>query len=172
MFLSGTGDARGFRQWKEVNRWVKKGARAIHILVPCFKKEMDEGTGEEKDVLRFFKSMPVFRFEDTEGEKLDYELLEVPELPLLERAGEWGISVKVIPGNYRYYGYYAPGRKEIVLASPEESVWDSGTIRPFARAPMQRWPISVCTEYAKSTGVAPRGSRFSSPLGVKTNISS
>ena len=29
MFLSGTGDARGFLQWKQANRWVKKGARAI-----------------------------------------------------------------------------------------------------------------------------------------------
>lgn len=123
MFLSDTGDARGFRQWQEVKRKVKKGAKAIYIVVPCFKKEIDEETGEEKNALKYFKAMPVFTVEDTEGEKLDYELLQVPELPLLERAREWGLSVKAVPGNYRYYGYYSPSRKEIALASPEESVF-------------------------------------------------
>lgn len=120
MFLSGTGDARGFRQWKQVNRWVKKGAKAIYILVPCLKKEIDEETGEEKDILCFFKPSPVFMYEDTEGEKLDYENIELPSLPLLDKAEEWGISVKAIPGNYRCYGYYSPQRKEIALATSEE----------------------------------------------------
>lgn len=123
MFLSGTGDARGFRQWQEVNRKVKKGAKAIYILVPCFRKEIDEETGEEKNALRYFKATPVFTVEDTEGKKLDYELLEVPELPLMERAREWGLSVKAMPGNYRFYGYYSSQRKEIALASPEEKVF-------------------------------------------------
>ena len=50
MFLGDTGDARGFSQWKQVDRWVRKGAKAIHILVPCFKKEVDDATGEEKEV--------------------------------------------------------------------------------------------------------------------------
>lgn len=123
MFLSGTGDARGFRQWQEVKRKVKKGAKAIYILVPCFRKEIDEETGEEKSALIFFTAKPVFMVEDTEGEKLDYELLEVPELPLMERAREWGLSVKAMPGNCGYYGYYSPKRKEIALASPEEKVF-------------------------------------------------
>lgn len=123
MLLSGTGDARGFRQWKQAERWVKKGAKAIYILVPCFKKQVDEETGDEKEVLRFFKSTPVFRYEDTDGEKLDYERLEIPELPLLDKAKAWGISVKAVPGNYRYHGYYSSQRKEIAVATPEESVF-------------------------------------------------
>ena len=49
--------------------------------------------------------------------------LELPDFPLIERAEEWGISVKAVPGNYRYYGYYQPGRNEIALATPEESVF-------------------------------------------------
>ena len=123
MFLSGTGDARGYRQWQQTSRWVKKGAKAIYILVPCIKKEVDEETGEEKEFLKYFKSSPVFRFEDTDGEKLDYEQLEVPDLPLLDRAKEWGISVKAVPGNYRYRGYYSPDRQEIALATPEEKIF-------------------------------------------------
>ncbi len=123
MFLSGTGDARGFRQWQEAKRKVRKGAKAIYILVPCLKKQVNEETGEETVALRGFKPSPVFTVEDTEGEKLDYQLLELPEIPLMDRARQWGLSVKAIPGNYRYYGYYSSNRKEIVLASPEEKVF-------------------------------------------------
>ncbi len=122
MFLAGTGDARGFRQWNEVNRYVKKGAKAFHILVPCiYKKEAEEG--EEYHVLKGFKCGPVFRYEDTAGEELDYRQIETPQVPLMERAEEWGISVKAIPGNYRYRGYYSSSRKQIALATPEESVF-------------------------------------------------
>ena len=67
MALSGTIDARGFNQWKEVNRYVVKGAKSIRILVPCFRKEEDEEIGEEKTLLRFFKAMPVFPVEMTDG---------------------------------------------------------------------------------------------------------
>jgi hypothetical protein len=42
-FLSGTMDARGFRQWQKANRKVKKGAKAIYILAPMFFKKAEEG---------------------------------------------------------------------------------------------------------------------------------
>ena len=45
---------------------------------------------------------PVFRVEDTGRELLDYEQIELPDLPLIEKAEEWRISVKAIPGNNRY----------------------------------------------------------------------
>ena len=67
--------------------------------------------------------MPVFRSEDTTGEPLDYQNIELPELPLIQRAYDWGIEVKVVPGNYRYYGYFAPARKEIALATPAEKTF-------------------------------------------------
>ncbi len=121
MFISGTMDARGFRQWKTVNRYVKKGSKAVYILVPIFKK-FDDEQGEEKQILKGFTAKPVFRSEDTDGEPLDYENIELPKLPLIERAEEWGLSVKAVPGNYRYYGYYNQDKKEIGLASPDESI--------------------------------------------------
>ena len=34
MLIQGTADARGYRQWQEAGRHVKKGAHAIHILAP------------------------------------------------------------------------------------------------------------------------------------------
>ena len=119
-FLSGTVDARGYRQWNSVSRQVEKGSKAIYILVPCFKKNKDDKTKEDNKVLTFFKAMPVFKVEDTEGESLDYQNIELPDLPLINRAQDWGINVKAVPGNYRYYGYFAPERKEIALATPAE----------------------------------------------------
>ena len=46
MSLAGTDDARGYNQWKTVNRYVNKGAKAFYILVPRITKhENDEGEG-------------------------------------------------------------------------------------------------------------------------------
>ena len=52
--------------------------------------------------------------------------------------------------------------------SPLSRVDSSGTSRPLTREPMVWWPTSVCTAYAKSTGVEPVGSAITSPRGVKT----
>lgn len=123
MYLSGTIDARGFRQWKEADRWVKKGAKAIYILVPCFKKMTDEESGVESETLSFFKASAVFRYEDTDGKELDYRKIELPSLPLMERAQTWGIEVKAVPGNYQYRGYYAPDHNLIAVATPEEKTF-------------------------------------------------
>lgn len=121
MFLAGTQDARGFRQWQQVNRYVKKGTKGFYILVPYIKKvETDEG---DQDALYGFGCKPVFAVEQTSGEKLEYEGIELPELPLMERAEEWGINIKCIPGNFHYRGYYSPDRKEIALCTKEESVF-------------------------------------------------
>jgi hypothetical protein len=119
MFFSGTHDARGYRQWNDANRYVKKGSKSLYILVPFIKK-IEDDTGQEKDALYGFGCKPVFRVEDTDGEPLDYQQIQLPKLPLIERAEEWGISVKAIPGNYSYYGYYSSKRREIGICSESE----------------------------------------------------
>ncbi len=121
MVISGTIDARGFRQWKSAARFVKKGSKAIHILVPYIKNIEDEG--QDKAILKGFGLKPVFKVEDTDGEPLEYQQLTLPDLPLIERAEELGVSVKAIPGNYTFYGYYSPAQKEIGLATPQESTF-------------------------------------------------
>jgi len=123
MFLAGTNDARGFRQWQEVGRHVKRGSKAFTILAPRFIKKDAEDQEETKTILVGFLSVPVFRVEDTEGKPLDYQKIELPELPLMEVAKEWGISMKAIPGNYRYLGYFSQDRREIALATEEECVF-------------------------------------------------
>ena len=54
---------------------------------------------------------------------LEYEGIELPELPLMEKAEEWGINIKCIPGNFSYAGYYSSDRKEIALCTKEEAVF-------------------------------------------------
>lgn len=123
MFLAGTRDARGIRQWNRENRYVKKGSKAFSILVPHLTKTEDTETGEEREVLHGFLAKPVFRYEDTDGEPLDYEQIELPDLPFLERAEEWGIQVQAIPGEYRYKGYYSSAKNLIALATRDECVF-------------------------------------------------
>jgi len=123
MSVAGTQDGRGLRQWNQVNRYVKKGSKAFYILVPHIRKSEDKETGEEKEVLVGFLAKPVFRYEDTDGDPLVYEEVEFGDLPLIERAEEWGISVQAIPGGYRYSGYYSASKKLIALATKEECVF-------------------------------------------------
>lgn len=119
VLLHHTKDARGLRQWKEAKRHVKKGAKSFQILVPCFKKQ----EGEEEKGLAYFTTGNVFKVEDTEGEPLDYQLLQLPDLPLIEKAKEWGITVEAIGGNTHCYGYYKPSAKIIALATPQEKTF-------------------------------------------------
>ncbi|MBX7046543.1 MAG: ArdC family protein [Ignavibacteria bacterium] len=123
MYFAETKDARGFKQWKEAKRYVKKGSKSFDILVPRFKKVKDEKSDEERTYLAGFMCAPIFRVEDTEGEPLDYEKIKLPELPLLDKAKEWGISVSAVPGNFQYYGYYSPEESKIALATPEEKTF-------------------------------------------------
>ena len=80
--IHGTGDARGYNQWKEVDRYVKKGAKAMYILVPRIKKVEEEDSGEDDTVLIGFLAAPVFRIEDTDGESLPG--CDPPQIPMLQ----------------------------------------------------------------------------------------
>jgi hypothetical protein len=123
MLLSGTVDARGIRQWNRVGRSIKRGSKAIYILVPYIVKKRCFND-DETEMLKGFMAKPVFAVEDTEGELLDYEKeIPLPHLPLLERAKEWGITVSTILPYQKYLGVYLSDTKEIVIASPEEIVF-------------------------------------------------
>lgn len=123
MFFHQTEDARGYKQWQKVKRQVIKGKTSFDIIVPVFKKETVADNEEETTVLKGFCCGCVFRLEDTEGEPLDYQRLELPQFPLIEKAKALGVSVHSIPGNYSHYGYYDPRKSLIALATPEESTF-------------------------------------------------
>ncbi len=46
--LAGHGDARGFRQWQQVDRHVRKGEKSFTILSPVTKKIKDPKTAKRK----------------------------------------------------------------------------------------------------------------------------
>ena len=100
VFISGSMDARGIKQFNSVKRFVKPGSKAIYILVPYI-RNVEDDLGENQHRLLGFGVAPVFRVEDTEGEPLEYENISVPTFPLTDRAHEWGISIKAVPGNYK-----------------------------------------------------------------------
>lgn len=127
MMLQGTMDARGFRQWDEANRSIKAGSKAIYILAPIERMitEIDEKTGEKKTrrIITGFRAVPVFRVEDTKGEPLDYEKIELPKLPLMEVAEKWNIDVKASGFSGLWLGCYSRTENRITLASPTEKTF-------------------------------------------------
>ncbi len=132
--LCGTCDARGFRQWIQAGRHVRKGSRAIWILAPCLKTLKDTGDAgskTERQVLIGFRTVPVFAVEDTDGEPLPDDSRRyrswMEALPLAEVARTWGIHVDVFghaPGDpLGYYRYSASGNQAIMLGVENLSTW-------------------------------------------------
>ncbi len=135
MHLKNTEDARGFRQWQEVGRYVKKGSRAFYIIAPMFKKvekivETRTESGEVRtdkqmmNVLIGFKGIPVFRFEDTEGAPIIKEefKLNIPyEFDGIIK--ELGLKIDAVKYSGFAYGSYNLLNKQIELASPDIDVF-------------------------------------------------
>lgn len=126
-----TDDARGFRQWERAGRHVNKGSKAFHILAPCTRtiRETDADTGEETErvALYGFKSVPVFRVEDTDGEPIlerDPEIASwIESLPLLDVAKSWGLDVSAFNARpHSHLGRYWHD-KSIALGVKNLLVW-------------------------------------------------
>ena len=127
--LEGTQDARGYKQWQKVGRHVKAGSKAIYILVPLVIKvkekvinEAGEVEERERPFIKGFRGVPVFKYEDTEGEPLPE--IEVPKIPanLQAVADKIGVKVRFENFNGQEYGYFSPMFNNIVLKSPEMEV--------------------------------------------------
>ncbi len=135
--LAGYSDARGFRQWQEVGRAVRKGEHAFAILGPVVVKRTDRDTetGEESEraALVGFKSIPVFGLEQTEV--IDTERWDnasaadrdnqqfIDGLPVLSVAKSWGLTVETFNGEgARCLGRYSHGRG-IALGVKNLATW-------------------------------------------------
>ena len=125
MLLSGTSDARGFRQWETVGRQVKKGAKAIAIFAPLTKTVEDTSAGKSKTIIFGFRPIPVFRIEDTEGEPLPEEIASTPATypPFYEVAERLGIEVKWSPIDENAYGYFSVLNNKITLHSQDAFIY-------------------------------------------------
>ncbi|HXY34325.1 MAG TPA: ArdC-like ssDNA-binding domain-containing protein [Planctomycetaceae bacterium] len=128
--VHGYSEARGYRQWEEVGRHVKKGEKAIYILVPIIKRfeaEGDDGTTEEGSALVGFKSAAVFGLEQTDGAPLpvDEEAIAwLAGLPLREVAESWGIEIQSYDGTEGgRLGFYSCAGDRIGLGVRNLDVW-------------------------------------------------
>lgn len=128
MSAQSTNDARGFKQWQQVNRQVKRGARAVHVFAPLTRKitKTDETTGEEtaRIIVTGFRPIPVFRYEDTEGAPLpsfNYAPKVYP--PFFDVAEKLGLTVEYRPMRGNYLGKYVSNTKSIELDSQDAVVY-------------------------------------------------
>lgn len=118
MIMQGTSDARGYNQWQNIGRHVKKGAKAIYILVPRMIRvdDDDKDGNEKKSFMAGFMLRPVFRVEDTDGAPLEYSKEAQPKMPpLADVAAKWGINVRHAPTVEGEAGHYSPRGQEIVI---------------------------------------------------------
>lgn len=139
--LAGHDDARGFRQWLDAGRAVRKGEKAFPILAPITVKTTtkDTDSGEERTGYRVvgFKSVPVFGLEQTDvvdadqwqraakGSQRVRQFLD--GLPLLDVARQWGVSVAAFDGTpdgpflgyYRHDGHIALGVENLKVWAHE-----------------------------------------------------
>jgi hypothetical protein len=125
--LAGHYDARGFRQWQQVGRSVKKGERALYILGPCMVKNKEAETEDDAFRLVGFTTIPVFGYGQTEGEPLpghEQEDAFIDSLPLVAVARAWNLSVATFnaEGGNRL-GSYCPGKASIALGVENLSTW-------------------------------------------------
>ncbi|MCD5401133.1 ArdC family protein [candidate division NPL-UPA2 bacterium] len=128
-----TEDARGYKQWKKVGRQVKKGAKALYILAPIVqkrkKKNKETGEEEEYQYLGGFRYIPVFRYEDTEGDPLPGTQDVTPKTlpPLFQVAERLGVKIEYLPGKvgrfHGGYGSFNPREKKIHLFTQEDSTF-------------------------------------------------
>lgn len=135
--LNGTEDARGFKAWNKAGRFVNKGAKAIHIFAPIFinkeeEKEYTDDNGnivkrvEKRRILIGFKTVPVFRYEDTHGAEIPRkEPVENVQIPSQFEAliKELGITVETCIFEGGAYGVFKPYANKIELMSPEMRVF-------------------------------------------------
>jgi len=122
MYANDTLDARGFKQWEKAGRKIKRGSKAFYILGPCTRKVVVENEEteekEEKIIITGFKAIPVFRYEDTEGEPIDYPDYTPEEMPpLINVAKALGIKVRYTPFTKRFWGCFKYHKNEIQLCT-------------------------------------------------------
>ena len=149
--ISGTGDARGYRQWQQAGRHVRKGAKAIYILVPrTVMVETDETDDHGEPISRprlvGFGAAPVFRLEDTDGEPLPrYEPATPP--PLLALAEHNGITVTYRNSTHGEEGSYNHLTKELSLSVEEPEVFLHELLHHYDKTPKEadgQDPVREC----------------------------
>lgn len=123
IYIGHTTDCRGYASWQSCHRSIIKGRKSFSVIAPCtYKiKAEDSADGKEHTVIKGFKAVPVFAYEDTEGEPIDifdytpdYNCLP----PLFEVAEAMGIKTNWRPISGKgALGWYNINNHEITMTS-------------------------------------------------------
>lgn len=123
-------DCRTYNSWKEIGRYVKKGARALYITAPLLvnKKDKDgnpvlNDEGKPDQFLFGFRRQAEFDIRDTDGDENKVEMPKVPEdLPLMDVAEKMGIEVTA-EYTFSYYGYFSVQENRIAMCTDSEQTF-------------------------------------------------
>lgn len=128
----------GFNDWKKRGRYVRQGERAIKIVAPLVKKDVDPNTGEIVERPRGYKIVNVFDVASTDGTPLP----DGPRPQDIESATETGhrlflanwdylaskgipLRREAVPGSPRAKGAYVPARpgvEERIYVRPDMAI--------------------------------------------------
>lgn len=119
---SGEIDCRGFNQWQQAGRRVKKGSKAVFILRPRTVKIEKEGE-DPQTVCVGFAPLPVFAAGSTESEGTVgvYQPKELP--PLYDVAKRLGVEVRYMPVSPDRYGSCKPDGTRITIGTDDPAVF-------------------------------------------------
>jgi hypothetical protein len=122
--FSGSQDVRGMKTWNKLGAKIKAGSHAVKILAPLVKirtvTDPDTGEEEKRKIIYGFRWVNTYKYEDLETppdlEMHDYTPKEI--VPFEDVCREMGLDVRYRPLT-GCYGYYSPGKHEIVLGVNE-----------------------------------------------------
>lgn len=134
LYFAGCSQVAGYKKWKELDRTVKKGEKAVWILAPWMKKVKVEKEGEEekeKQILHGFFSVPVFDISQTHGKAIKRGLttgsdIEFEELRKATEKAGWQVVFK--PLEIAKGGYVTSDNGQIVLNSNLDKLENTGTL--------------------------------------------
>jgi len=128
----------GFNRWKDMNRYVRKGEKAIHIFAPIIRKVPDEKDPEvSRERLAGFKLTSVFDLSQTEGEEVPIPVsirgLEDQEGADLLRekmlaAVQDVIPVSFVPLPLGFHGFYDIKTRSISLSNGDSALQNVKTL--------------------------------------------
>lgn len=122
---SGELDCRGYKQWEQAGRLVKKGEKAVYILRPVLvhMRKKDSEELEEKFTCIGFSTVPVFAVSSTEGSSAVsvYDPVKYP--PLYEIAQKLGVSVEYAPVSDNKLGDCLTDGSKIRLGSHDARIF-------------------------------------------------
>jgi len=128
----------GFNKWKEMNRYVRKGEKGIHIFAPIIRKVSDEKDPEvSRERLTGFKLTSIFDLSQTEGEEVpipvsikgleDQEGADALRERLLAAVQDV-IPVSFVPLPLGFHGFYDIKARSIALSNGDTALQNVKTL--------------------------------------------